>query len=139
MYALPYWMLHWLRQAAINAGGAQPPPSLLAWSVAAGVANGLMNQPRLRVRPGVSLDMVARAADARADGAAGRGQSVDPLRARAGRGPAPRVLRRADQPPRRDPVAYALCAAAWASRDGAAISWVEAQREQRKPLGDARS
>src|SRR6185369_5771374 len=39
--------------------------------------------------------------------------------------------------PGADPVAYALCAAAWASRDGAAIAWVEARRDLRLPLGDA--
>jgi hypothetical protein len=35
-----------------------------------------------------------------------------------------------------DPAAYALCAAAWACRDGAAIAWVEARRDARKPVGD---
>ena len=35
-----------------------------------------------------------------------------------------------------DPAAFALCAAAWASRDGTSVAWVEAKRDQRKPLGD---
>jgi hypothetical protein len=36
-----------------------------------------------------------------------------------------------------DPAAYALCVAAWASRDGTAGAWVEARRDTRRPLGDA--
>ncbi|HET9626055.1 MAG TPA: hypothetical protein VFP84_32060, partial [Kofleriaceae bacterium] len=35
-----------------------------------------------------------------------------------------------------DAQAYALCAAAWASRDGEAMAWVETMRGLRKPLGD---
>jgi hypothetical protein len=39
--------------------------------------------------------------------------------------------------PGKDPAAYAMCVAAWASTGGEAIAWVERRRDARKPLGDA--
>jgi hypothetical protein len=137
MYAMPYWVLHWLRQAAINARRANRRRRYLAWSVAAGVANGLM------ISLGVAFVMVLRSVWWLALPMVAL--MVLPVVANplirfvlvpAG---APRLAYYAARisRPGADPIAYALCAAAWACRDGTAIAWVEARRELRTPLGDA--
>lgn len=137
MYALPYWVLHWLRQAAINARRTNRRSRYLAWSVAAGVANGLMISVGLTfvlvfrsvwwlALPMLALMVLPVVANPliRFVLAPAGAQRVAYYAARISR-------------PGTDPTAYALCAAAWASRDGTAIAWVEARRALRTPVGDA--
>ncbi|HMG57924.1 MAG TPA: hypothetical protein VK601_30690, partial [Kofleriaceae bacterium] len=150
MGALPYFALQWLRQAAINARRRDRSARYLLWAVLAGLLNAVL----LVLAIGfvallwwVSLWWLALAM---------AGLLVVPQVAGA-------LIRIALVPagwhrlayyaglysrPGADPAAFALCAAAWASRDGTAIAWVEARREARcrprdaagdtaTPLGDA--
>jgi hypothetical protein len=138
VYALPYLALQWLRQKAIDARRSDRTARHLAWSALAGVANGVMLalatgfivllssvglwwlavvMAGVLVVPTVGHTLVRRVFVP-----AGYHRLAYHAARHSRSGP--------------DPVAYALCAAAWASRDGAAIAWVEAQRDARKPLGD---
>jgi hypothetical protein len=139
MYALPYLLLQRLRQAAINARRRDRTARYLAWSVLAGIANALMFalatafvlllwtvglwwlalvMIAVLIVP-VVADTLVRLVLVPAGHH--RLTYYGGLYSRAGA----------------DPPAYALCIAAWASRDGGAIAWVEARREARGPLGDA--
>jgi hypothetical protein len=139
VYALPYLVLSWLRQAAINARRRDRTGRYLTWSVLAGVANATMlvlATAFVVLLWSVSLWWLALAM---------LGVLVVPVVAET-------LLRFVFVPagthrlayyaalysrPGTDPAAYALCAAAWASAGGAAIAWVEARRDTRRPLGDA--
>jgi hypothetical protein len=139
VYALPYLVLQWLRQAAINARRRDRTARYLLWSVLAGIASALMLAlasafVMLLWTLGLwwlALVMVA--------------VLIVPVAA-------PPVIRRVLVPagfhrlayrlalysrPGADPIAYALCVAAWASRDGTAVAWTTAHRDARHPLGDA--
>ena len=138
MYALPYLVLQRLRQAAINARRRDRTGRYLAWSVLAGLANAAMlalGTAFVVFLWSVSLWWLALAMIA---------VLVVPVVANT-------LVRFVFVPrgyhrlayhaalysrPGTDPPAYALCAAAWASTGGAAIAWVEARRELRRPLGD---
>jgi len=139
VYALPYLIVSWLRQAAINARRRDRSGRYLAWSALAGVASAVMlvlATAFVVLLWQVSLWWLALVMI---------GVLIVPVVAQT-------VLRFVLVPagshrlayyaalysrPGTDQVAYALCAAAWASRDGAAVAWVEARRDARKPLGDA--
>lgn len=139
MYALPYLLLQRLRQAAIDARRRNRTGHYLAWSVLAGVANAAMlvlGTAFVLFLWAVSLWWLALAMIA---------VLIVPVVADT-------LVRFVFVPhgyhrlayhaalysrPGTDPPAYALCAAAWASTGGAAVAWVEAKRELRRPLGDA--
>lgn len=136
--ALPYFVLQWLRQAAINARRRDRTSRYVAWSVLAGLASAAMLSLATAfvvLLWWLSLWWLALAMTA---------LLVVPVIASA-------LIRLVLVPagfhrlayhaalysrPGPDPIAYALCVAAWASRDGAAVAWVEARRDARRPLGD---
>lgn len=138
MTALPYLALQWLRQAAINARRKDRRAGFVAWSIAAGVCNGLMLALGISfvwlllalrlwwlAAPMIALLVVpSMAMAAQRYVLAPRGYHrlayYAGLWSRAGT----------------DPVACALVTSAWAARGGEAIAWVEARRDPRKPLGD---
>jgi hypothetical protein len=139
MYALPYLALQWLRQAAITARRRDRRAHHVAWSVAAGLASGAMialATAFVLVLWSVGLWWLAVAMAALlivpplADGLARH--VLVPAGYHRLAFHAARYSR-----PGPDPQAYALCVAAWAARDGAAVAWVEARRDARTPLGDA--
>jgi hypothetical protein len=133
-----YFALQRLRQAAIDARRRNRTVRYLAWSAVAGAANAamlLLAAGFVALLWSVSLWWLALGM---------MGLLVVPVIADA-------VVRRVLVPagrhrlayhaarigrPGADPDAYALCIAAWASRDGEAIAWVEARRDARRPLGD---
>src|ERR1043166_29042 len=137
MYALPYLLLQWLRHTAINARRRHRTVRYLWWSVLAGLASATM--------------LVFAAAFVAFLWAVGMwwlaivmlGVLVVPVLAST-------AIRHVLVPlgysrvayqaglysrPGPDAGAYALCVAAWAARDGAAVAWVSSQRELRRPLG----
>jgi hypothetical protein len=138
MYALPYLVLRWLRQAAINARRRDRTGRYLVWSQLAGLANAAM----LVLGTAfvvflwaaslwwLALPMIAILVVPTVANTLVRFVFV------------PRGYHRLAyhaalySRPGTDPPAYALCAAAWASAGGTAIAWVEAKRELRRPLGD---
>jgi hypothetical protein len=147
--ALPYLVLQALRQAAINARRRDRTGRYLLWSVLAGLASGAMLALAAAFASVLwlaglwylALAMIAVLVV----------PVVAPPLIRVVLVPAgwhrlafhaARVSR-----PGTDPVAYALCAAAWASRSPSAGAWVEARRDARgrpheldargQPLGDA--
>ncbi len=139
MYALPYLGLQWLRQAAINARRANRQGHYIAWSVVAGVASGLMfglGSAFVLLLFTLGLWWLALPMIAALVVPAIAGSLVRRVFVPAG---APRLAYYAALASRSgtDTPAYALCAAAWACRDGAGIAWVEAKRAQRTPVGDA--
>jgi hypothetical protein len=137
--ALPYLLLQSLRQAAINARRRDRNARYVLWSALAGLASAAMLVLAIAFAAflwSVALWYLALAMIA---------MLAMPVIATA-------LIRFALVPagfhrlayqaglysrPGPDPAAYALCVAAWASRDGDAIAWVEAQRDARHPLGDA--
>ena len=139
MYALPYLLLQWLRQAAINARRRDRTVRYIAWSALAGLANATLlalATAFIVLLWSAALWWLAIAVIAIV---------VVPVIAET-------LVREVLVPagyhrlayyaglysrPGRDPAAYGLCVAAWASAGGAAIAWVEARRDTRKPLGDA--
>ena len=139
MYALPYLVLQWLRQAAINARRRDRTARYIAWSALAGIANATilaLATAFIVLLWSVGLWWLALALIAIV---------VVPVIAET---LARTVLVPAGHHrlayyaglysrPGRDPAAYGLCVAAWASSGGAAIAWVEARRDARTPLGDA--
>jgi len=139
MYAMPYLAMQWLHQAAINARRRDRRGHYLAWSTLAGLTNGLMVALATAfvvflwsvglwwlALPMVAVLLVPPAAETLVRRVLAPG-GFHRLAYHAGRHSRPGA----------DPGAYALCVAAWAARDGAAIAWVEARRDTRKPLGDA--
>jgi len=138
MYALPYLVLQWLRQSAINARRANRRRHYLAWSVVAGVANGAMvglGAAFVVLLWSLSLWWLALAMVAALVLPGLANTAVRFVLVPAGLQRLAYYAARFSRPGS-DPVAYALCAAAWACRDGSAIAWVEARRDQRKPVGD---
>ncbi len=139
MIALPYLVLQWLRQSAIGARRRDRTARYLLWSVIAGVANAAM------LALATSFVLFLWAVGLWWLGLAMTAVLVVPVIASA----AIRLVlvpagyhRLAYQAalysrPGPDPAAYALCVAAWAARDGVAVAWVSAQRDARRPLGDA--
>jgi hypothetical protein len=139
VYALPYLLLQRLRQAAINARRRDRTGRYIAWSVVAGLANAAsltiaaaftlllwgagLWWLALAILAFLALPVLGESLVRRVFVPAGQHR----LAFHAG------LLSR----PGSDPVAYALCAAAWASTGGTAIAWVERRRDARKPLGDA--
>jgi len=139
LVAVPYLVLQWLRGAAITARRRDRTARYVLWSVLAGIANAamlVMAAAFVGLLWWLSLWWLALAMGA---------VLVVPLIA-------PALIRLALVPagwhraayhaalysrPGPDPVAYALCVAAWASRDGTAVVWVEGRRDARRPLGDA--
>src|SRR5215468_1631779 len=137
--ALPYFVLQWLRGAAINARRRDRTARYVLWSAVAGVASAAMlvlAAAFVGFLWWLSLWWLALAMTA---------VLVVPVLA----GP---LIRLALVPtgwhrlayrvalysrPGPDPVGFALCVAAWASRDAAAAAWVDAHRDARRPLGDA--
>src|SRR5215468_8841894 len=137
--ALPYFVLQWLRGAAINARRRDRTARYVLWSALAGVASAAMlvlAAAFVGFLWWLSLWWLALAMTA---------VLIVPVVAGA-------LLRLVLVPvgwhrlayqaalysrPGPDPVAYALCASAWASHDAAATAWVEARRDVRRPLGDA--
>lgn len=139
MYTLPYLIVYRLRQAAINARRRDRNARYLVWSVSAGLASAtmlvlavasviLLWQARLWMvaLPMIALAIVPVIADS----------LVRLVLVPAG---LHRLAYHAAlvSRPGADPAAYALCAAAWAASGGAAVAWVEARRDGRRPLGDA--
>jgi hypothetical protein len=138
VYALPYLLLQRLRQAAINARRGNRTGHYLAWSMLAGLASaGMLVLGTAFVvllwslalwwlaLPMLAVLVVPVIAEAFVrfvfvPGGHHRLAYYAGLYSRPGT----------------DPPAYALCVAAWASTSGAAIAWVEARRETRRPLGD---
>jgi hypothetical protein len=138
VYALPYLVLQRLRQAAINARRKNRSWHYLAWSVLAGLANAAMLVLGASfvlflwsvalwwlAIPMLAILVVPVVADtlvrfAFVPGGHHRLAYYAALYSRPGT----------------DPPAYALCVAAWAATGGAAIAWVSARREARRPLGD---
>src|SRR5215470_12878492 len=118
MYALPYLVLQRLRQAAINARRRDRTVRYLLWSAIAGVASALMIA--VLIVPVVANPLVRLALVP---------AGYHRLAYHAARFSGPGA----------DPAAYALCAAAWACRDGAAIAWVEARRERRDGVAHRRA
>ena len=139
MAALPYFVLQWLRQMAINARRRDRTARYIAWSVLAGVASAAMlalGAAFVVFLWWLSLWWLALVMAA---------VLVAPVLASA-------LIRLVLVPaglhrlayhaalysrPGPDPAAYALCVAAWASRDGAAVDWTSSRRDARRPLGDA--
>jgi hypothetical protein len=139
LYALPYLVLSWLRQAAINARRRDRTGRYLTWSVLAGVANATMlvlATAFVVLLWSLSLWWLALAMIGVLVVPVVAGTLVRFVFVPAG---AYRLAYYAalSSRPGTDPIAYALCAAAWASAGGAAIAWVEARRDARHPLGDA--
>jgi hypothetical protein len=141
MYALPYLVLQWLRQAAINARRRDRTGRYLAWSVLAGLASAAMlvlGSAFVVLLWQVSLWWLALAMISVLVVPVIAGTLLRVVLVPAG---AYRLAYYAAlySRPGTDPVGYALCAAAWASDDGDgdAIAWVEARRDARSPLGDA--
>jgi hypothetical protein len=139
VYALPYLILQWLRQQAINARRRDRTGRYLAWSALAGVANAAMlvlATAFVWLLWSVSLWWLGIVMTAVLVVPAAAGTALRAVLVPAGYH---RLAYYAGlySRPGTDPVAYALCTAAWASTDGAAIAWVEARREARRPLGDA--
>lgn len=138
MSAIPYLAMTWIRQAAITARRKGRRTHYVAWSVVAGIANGLAITLGLvflwllwivslwwlaiPMASLIVLPYVASAALRYVLVPAG----YTKLAYYAG------LYSR----PGTDAPAFALCAAAWAARDGEAMAWVEAKRDARKPLGD---
>lgn len=139
MYALPYLVLSWLRQAAINARRRARTARYLAWSVLAGVAAAVMLALAsafvlLLWTVGLwwlALVMVAVLVVPVIANPLIRGVLVP-----AGYHRLAYQLALYSRPGP-DPAAYALCAAAWACRDGDGVAWACARRDARHPLGDA--
>jgi len=139
MYALPYLLLQWLRQAAINARRRDRTARYIAWSVIAGIASATMLALAAAFAVllwSVALWWLALAVIAIVIVPVIAESLVRVVLVPAGRH---RLAYYAGlySRPGRDPAAYGLCVAAWASTGGAAIAWVEARRDSRKPLGDA--
>jgi hypothetical protein len=139
---LPYVLLPWLRQAAINARRRDRTARYLAWSVLAGIANAvLLSLAGALIALLLSVAMWWTLLAAIAMIAIVVVPVIAESLLRAVLVPAGRYrlayYAGLYSRPGRDPAAYALCAAAWASTGGAAIAWVEARRDARKPLGDA--
>ncbi|HEY0191652.1 MAG TPA: hypothetical protein VGC42_11070 [Kofleriaceae bacterium] len=134
----PYFLLQWLRGQAFDARRKDRTWRYLAWSVAAGAANG--------VAAGCALWFIALfwILQLHILAIALFGvliwPTVGPLLIRAAFVPAgwARAAYHTAMYGRvgADPEAFALCAAAWASQSGEAVAWVEAKRDQRTPLGD---
>jgi hypothetical protein len=135
----PYLLLQSLRQSAINARRRDRTARYIAWSAVAGVLAAVM------IALASAFVVFLWSVGMWYLGVAIAALLVAPVLANAA---IRLVLVPAGWPrlayqvalysrPGPDPTAYALCVAAWASRDGAAIAWVEAQRDARQPLGDA--
>ena len=139
MYALPYFLMQRLHQAAINARRGDRTLRYLAWSAVAGIASAVMLALAsafvlLLWSVGfwwLALAMVAVLVVPVISNAAVRFVLVPAGYHRLAYHAA--FYSR----PGADPAAYALCAAAWASNGTAAAAWVEARREARGALGDA--
>ncbi|HEY0482496.1 MAG TPA: hypothetical protein VGD37_33475 [Kofleriaceae bacterium] len=139
MYVLPYVVLQWLRQAAINARRRDRTARYLLWSVLAGIAGGVMLvlvAAFVALLWSVSLWWLGLAMIAVLVVPVIGSALVRWVLVPAG---AHRLAYRVAMfsRPGPDPAAFALCAAAWASRSGTAVAWVEARRDARRPLGDA--
>jgi hypothetical protein len=137
--ALPYLLLQSLRQAAINARRRDRNARYVLWSALAGLASAAMLVLAIAFAAflwSVALWYLALAMIAMLAAPVIATALIRFVLVPAG------FHRLAYQAglhsrPGPDPTAYALCVAAWASRDGTAIAWVEAQRDARRPLGDA--
>ena len=137
--ALPYFVLQWLRGAAINARRRDRTARYVLWSALAGVANAAMLVLAaafvgflwwlslwwlaLAMTAVLVVPVVACALIQLVLVPAGWHRLAYQVALYSRPGP--------------DPIAYALCVAAWASRDDAAAAWVDARRNTRRPLGDA--
>jgi hypothetical protein len=139
MYALPYFIVYRLRQAAINARRRDRTGRYLVWSVLAGLANAVMLalacasvimfwHPTLWV---IAPTVIALLIVPVVANTLVRWVLVPAGTYRLAYYTG--LCSRAEI----DPTAYALCVAAWASKGGAAIAWVQARRDTRRPLGDA--
>jgi hypothetical protein len=138
--ALPYLVLQWLRQAAINARRRDRTGRYLVWSALAGLASAAMLVLAAAFASllwWAGLWYLALAMVAVLIVPVVAGPLIRTVLVPAGWH---RLAFHAAQysRPGTDPVAYALCVAAWASRTPSAAAWVEAQRDARgRPLGDA--
>jgi hypothetical protein len=137
--ALPYFVLQWLRGAAINARRRDRTGRYVLWSALAGAASAAMlvlAAAFIAVLWWLSLWWLALAMTAVLVVPVVAGPVIRLVLVPAGWH---RVAHRVAlySRPGADPAAYALCVAAWASRDATATVWVEARRDTRRPLGDA--
>ena len=139
--ALPYLVLQSLRHAAITARRRDRTARYVAWSALAGVASAAMlalSAAFVLFLWSVSLWPLALAMAAVLIVPVAAPAAIRFVLVPAG---FHRVAYQAAlySRPGPDAAAYALCVAAWASRDGdgRAAAWVAAHRDARHPLGDA--
>ncbi|HEU4734538.1 MAG TPA: hypothetical protein VFT22_41895, partial [Kofleriaceae bacterium] len=137
MYTVPYLILSWLRRAAVDARRRDRTARYLMWSVLAGVANAAMLVLAggfvallWSISPWLALAMIGVLVVPLVSGTLVRLVFVPAGYHRLAYYSALYSWSGTD------PVAFALCAAAWACGDGDAIAWVEGRRDARKPLGD---
>ncbi|HEX3757477.1 MAG TPA: hypothetical protein VHW23_02180 [Kofleriaceae bacterium] len=139
LFALPYLVLQWLRGAAINARRRERTGRYVLWSVLAGLASAAMlviAAAFVGLLWWLSLWWLALAMAAVLGVPLIAGPLIRHVLVPAGWHRAAYQVALYSRPGP-DPVAYALCVAAWTSRDPAAVAWVDARRDARQPLGDA--